>query len=62
MKYCEPDAYDAPTDAYFTDMTGLWDLDTDGIYGEHPDDAGSGGVDFAFRSSMCAAYRVTRRT
>jgi hypothetical protein len=47
MKFCEPDQYDAPTDAFYTDLTGRWDLDNDTIFGEHPDDAGAGGVDFA---------------
>lgn len=47
MKYCDPDQYDAPTDSYYSDLTGRWDLDGDTLYGEHPDDAGTGGVDFA---------------
>ena len=34
-----------PTDYYFADLTGNWDLDGDGIYGEEPDDFGAGGVD-----------------
>ncbi len=34
------------TDFYFADLTGNWDLDGDGIFGE-PDDFGTGGIDFA---------------
>jgi hypothetical protein len=34
-----------PSDYYYTDLTGNWDLDNDGFYGEWEDDFGSGGVD-----------------
>ena len=52
MKMCWPrlgvGTYEeAPTDAFFADLTGNWDLDWDGYYGEWGDDTGSGGVDFA---------------
>jgi len=35
-----------PTDFYYADLDGEWDCDGDGRYGEYPDDAGSGCVDF----------------
>jgi len=35
-----------PTDYYYADLTGNWDLDGDGYYGEYDDDNGPGGVDF----------------
>jgi hypothetical protein len=51
MKFCYPDndinPYHAPTDSYYTDLTGQWDLDGDGIYGEWDGDRGIGGVDLA---------------
>ncbi|MBU0616734.1 MAG: hypothetical protein KKI02_03360, partial [Planctomycetes bacterium] len=51
MKFCYPDwginPYHAPTDSYYTDLTGQWDLDGDGIYGEWDGDRGVGGVDLA---------------
>jgi len=52
MKMCWPrlgvGSYeDTPTDAFFADLTGNWDLDGDGYYGEWGDDTASGGVDFA---------------
>ena len=37
---------DTPTDAYFSDLNGNWDLDGDGRYGEWDGDRGAGGVDF----------------
>ncbi|MBW2702038.1 MAG: hypothetical protein JRF33_14575 [Deltaproteobacteria bacterium] len=37
---------ETPTDAYFSDLSGNWDLDGDGRYGEWGDDGGAGGVDF----------------
>jgi len=37
----------APTDYFFADLTGNWDLDADGYYGEWTGDIGTGGVDFA---------------
>ena len=36
---------EAPSDYYYADLTGNWDLDGDGYYGETPDDFGSGGID-----------------
>lgn len=38
---------DSPTDYYYADLTGNWDLDGDGYYGEYNGDRGAGGVDFA---------------
>ncbi len=35
-----------PTDFYYADLDGEWDCDGDGRFGEYPDDAGSGCVDF----------------
>ena len=35
----------APSDVYYADLTGNWDLDGDGYYGEWGDDFGPGGVD-----------------
>jgi len=35
-----------PTDAYFSDLDGNWDLDGDGYFAEYPDDTGAGGVNF----------------
>jgi len=40
-----PDLGVAPTDFYYADLTGNWDLDDDGVYGEWGDDFGGGGVD-----------------
>lgn len=39
------DSESAPSDAYYSDLTGDWDLDGDGLYGEFDDDFGIGGVD-----------------
>ncbi|HLB73342.1 MAG TPA: C25 family cysteine peptidase, partial [Sedimentisphaerales bacterium] len=36
---------DAPSDFYFCDLTGNWDLDGDGLSGEGVGDFGAGGVD-----------------
>jgi hypothetical protein len=36
---------DVPSDLYYADLTGNWDLDGDGDYGEWEDDFGTGGVD-----------------
>jgi len=36
---------DAPSDFYYADLTGNWNLDGDEFYGEWPDDFGPGGVD-----------------
>jgi hypothetical protein len=33
-----------PTDHFYADLDGDWDLDGDGRYGEYPDDAGDGGI------------------
>ena len=35
-----------PTDFYYADLDGEWDCDGDDRYGEYPDDAGAGCVDF----------------
>ena len=42
-----PDDDEAPTDYFYADLTGDWDLDGDGYFGEYSDDRGAGGVDFA---------------
>lgn len=53
MKMCWPrygagDGYEnAPTDAFYADLTGNWDKDGDGYYGEWSDFTASGGVDFS---------------
>jgi hypothetical protein len=52
MKMCWPrrgevSDEEAPTDYFFADLTGNWDLDGDQYYGEWSDDTGTGGVDFA---------------
>jgi len=53
MKMCWPRRYcssykEAPTDHFYADLTGNWDLDGDGYFGEWGDDYGpSGGVDYA---------------
>ena len=52
MKMCWPrlgetDDEEAPTDAFYADLTGNWDLDGDEYFGEWSDYAGSGGVDFS---------------
>ncbi len=49
MKMCYPQDYDpnypeAPTDYYYAELTGDWDLDNDNRYGEYNDDYGSGGA------------------
>lgn len=36
---------EAPSDIYYADLTGNWDLDNDGKYGEYGDDSGAGGYD-----------------
>ncbi len=44
-----PRAYgydESPTDYFYADLTGDWDLDGDGYYGEWVNDTGSGGVDY----------------
>jgi hypothetical protein len=52
MKMCWPrrsesDYKEAPTDYFYADLTGNWDLDGDQYFGEYNGDRGSGGVDFA---------------
>jgi hypothetical protein len=51
MKMCWPRLgsgadEDAPTDHFYADLTGNWDKDADGYFGEWSVDMGSGGVDF----------------
>jgi len=36
---------EAPSDYYFADLTGNWDLDGDGFAGERDNDFGAGGID-----------------
>ncbi|UCG49832.1 MAG: hypothetical protein JSU94_08615, partial [Phycisphaerales bacterium] len=47
MKMCYENnqAGEMPTDFYFSDLTGNWDLDGDGFYGEWDHDSGPGGID-----------------
>jgi len=52
-EYSDPNAHggSAPTDLYYSDLTGNWDLDGDGVYGDYKKsgvlhDFGPGGVDF----------------
>ena len=52
MKMCWPrysmvSYRESPTDAFYADLTGNWDLDGDGNYGEWRQDTATGGVDFA---------------
>ena len=52
MKMCWPrraaSSYrEAPTDYFYADLTGNWDLDGDGYFGEVEDYVGAGGVDLA---------------
>ncbi len=51
MKMCYPEGYatanEAPTDYFYADLTGDWDLDADTIFGEYNGDRGTGGVDFS---------------
>jgi hypothetical protein len=37
----------APTDYFYADLTGNWNIDGDAYYGEWSQDMGTGGVDFA---------------
>lgn len=49
MKRCYSyvgDTYDYPTDSFYCDLTGNWDLNGDGIFGTEGPDDGAGGVDF----------------
>ena len=52
-EYADPSLHggSAPTDMYFSDLTGNWDLDGDGVYGDYKKganlhDFGPAGVDF----------------
>jgi hypothetical protein len=52
MKMCWPrrtqvSDKESPTDYFFADLTGNWDLDGDQYFGEWGDDTGTGGVDLA---------------
>jgi hypothetical protein len=53
MKMCWPrgvyqnDTHESPTDYFYADLTGNWDLDGDLNYGEYYDDFGPGGLDLA---------------
>ena len=52
MKMCWPrlasgSDEESPTDGFFADLTGNWDLDGNQVYGEWNDYTGSGGVDLA---------------
>ena len=40
----ESDGSPTPSDYYYADLTGNWDVDGDGNVAEHPDDVGEGGV------------------
>ena len=51
MKMCWPryslvSYRESPTDAFYADLTGNWDLDGDGNFGEWSQDTANGGVDF----------------
>ncbi len=51
MKMCWPRNHEssdreAPTDYFYADLTGNWDMDGDGYFGEFSDDRGIKGVDF----------------
>ncbi|NQT91820.1 MAG: hypothetical protein HQ559_03595, partial [Lentisphaerae bacterium] len=50
MKMVYPQSYDlgndrCPTDYYYAELTGDWDLDNDGKYGEYSGDYGPGGAE-----------------
>ncbi len=53
MKMCWPrrtasdSDKNSPTDYFYADLTGNWDKDGDGYFGEYTEDQGTGGVDFA---------------
>jgi len=52
MKMCWPrsdsSSYrESPTDYFYADLTGNWDLNGNGYFGEYNGDRGTGGVDFA---------------
>ena len=38
---------ESPSDYFYADLTGNWDLDGDGYFGEYSGDRGTGGVDFS---------------
>jgi predicted outer membrane repeat protein len=44
-RFNEVDYRESPSDYYYADLTGNWDLDGDGNYGEWNQDFGPGGVD-----------------
>ena len=54
MKMCWPRLYatsytsykESPTDHYYADLTGNWDLNGDNYFGDYDNDQGVGGVDF----------------
>lgn len=55
MKFCFPyydgsgpyyGWYVSPTDHFYADLTGNWDLNGDGYFGDYDNDRGAGGVDF----------------
>ncbi len=68
----EPDYDEAPTDYYYAELTGNWDLDGDGDYGEYDGDFGSGGIDTnveiyvgripVYSSSMTALDGILQKT
>jgi hypothetical protein len=45
-RYGEANYRESPTDYFYADLTGDWDLDGDGYFGEYDGDRGLGGVDF----------------
>lgn len=45
-RYDETTYRDSPTDAFYADLTGNWDLNGNSIFGEYNGDRGTGGVDF----------------
>jgi hypothetical protein len=52
MKMCWPRNHESsikesPTDYFYADLTGNWDLNGNGYFGEYDGDRGTGGVDFA---------------
>lgn len=44
-EYISTDFKQSPSDIYYADLSGNWDMDGDGYYGEYGHDFGSGGVD-----------------
>ncbi len=46
-RYSEATYRESPTDYFYADLTGNWDLDGDGYFGEYIGDRGTGGVDFS---------------